>query len=183
MVLLPQGDAGLVQQAVVQPDVFALGLGGDLHRLEGREGDVVRFRKRHHVRDQHGGTAGQAADGQGPGDGAGNAALQRETLLEGVFRAARVVTPVALLHDGGHPDAEGNVAGEGAARQADAAVVGGFVLQIHAFVDGESGHQSVLVVNVCADGAHPVGAEYMTFLHFRLDEMPDQVGHDDKALL
>lgn len=179
VVLLPQGDAGLVQEAVVQPDVFALRLGGDLHRLEGGQGDVVRFREGHHIRDQHGGAAGQAADGQRAGDRAGNAALQGEALLEGVFRAARVIAPVALLHDGGLQDAEGDVAGEAEAPQADASVVGGFVFEVNAFVDGESGHQAVLVVNVCADGAHPVGAEYVSLLHCLLDEMPDQVGHDN----
>ncbi len=161
VVLLPQGDAGLVQEAIVQPDVLALRLGGDLHRLEGGQGDVVRFREGHHVRDQHGGAAGQAADGQRTGDRAGNPALQGEALLEGVFRAARVIAPIALLHDGGLQDAEGNVAGEAEAPQADASVVGGFVFEVNAFVDGESGHQAVLVIHVCADGAHPVGAEDM----------------------
>ena len=161
VVLLPQGDAGLVEEAVVQPDVFALRFRGNLHCLEGGQGDVVRFREGHHVRDQHGGAAGQAADGQRAGDRAGNAALQGEALLEGVFRAARVIAPIALLHDGGLQDAEGDVAGETEAPQADASVVGGFVFEVNAFVDGESGHQAVLVIYVCADGAHPVGAEDM----------------------
>ena len=167
VVFLSQGDAGLVQQAVVEADVFALRFGGDLHGLEGGQGDVVGFRKCHHVGDQHGGAAGEAADRQGAGDGAFDPPLQRETLLQGVFRAARVVAPVALFHDGGLQDAEVDLAGETAGAEVDVAVVGGFVDQIHAFVDGEAGDQAVLVVYVGSDRAHAVGAENMTFVHVR----------------
>lgn len=162
MVLAAQGDAGLVQQAVVEPDVLPLRLGGDLHHFERGQRNAVRLGECHHVGDQHGGGTGQTADRQGPLDHALDAALQFETLLQGELGAAGIITPHPLLDHGRRADREIHLAGEGLAAQVHGAVLRGRIDEIHALVNGETGHETVLVIDVGADRADPVGTENMT---------------------
>ena len=165
VVLLAEGDAGLVKQAIVESDVFAFGLGGDFHYLERGELDVVGLGKGHDVCDEHRRAAGEASYGERAADDAADATRQREALLQGELGAAGVVSPVALLDEGGGGDVELDVAGEGLGVEHHEAVGADVEFQVNAFVDSEARHDSVLMVDVGAEGADTVGGKYM-ILHF-----------------
>ena len=52
-VLLAKGDAGLVEQSIIQSYILALSLRGNLHHLEGLQRDVVGLGKSHDVGYEH----------------------------------------------------------------------------------------------------------------------------------
>ena len=170
VVFLAQGNAGLVEEAVVEADVLPLRFGGDLHHFEGLEAEVIGLRERHDVRNQDGCAGAEAADGQGAFDHAFESAGEGESFLKGEFGAAGIVAPVALPDQRGNPHREVDVAVEGEAAQGYAAVFRRSIDQIHAFVNRKSGHQPVLVVHMGADGANPVRAEDMFEFGLRFSE-------------
>lgn len=105
-VLASQGDAGLVEETIVQADIFAFGFGGYLHHFEGGELYLVGLGKGHDVGYKHGGTGGEASYGQGALDAAGDAVLERKALAQGVLGATGIVAPMVLTDDGGLGDIE-----------------------------------------------------------------------------
>ena len=173
MVFPAQGDAGLVQDAVLEADVFALRLRGDANHFETGQGDVIRLRESHHIREQDGCARGDAADRERAFEHASDAAFQGETLLEGVFHAAGIVAPVVLADDGRLLDGEVDGAVEREAAQRHAAVIGRRIHEIDAQVDGKARHQAVLVVDVRTQGADAIGAEDVLEVGVGLTEVLD----------
>ena len=55
-ILLAQGNTSLVEEAVVQSDIFAFGLRGNFDYLKGLEGDVVGLGEGHDIGNEHSGT-------------------------------------------------------------------------------------------------------------------------------
>ena len=159
VVLPAEGDAGLVQQAVVQADILPLRLGGDLHHFERGERDVIGLGEGHHIGDQHRRGAGKAADRQRAFDRPADAFFQLEALLQRIFGAAGIVAPVALLDKRRHGDVEFDMTAEGLAVEDDRAVLPDVELEVHALVDGEPRHDASLVVNMRAQRAHAVRTE------------------------
>ena len=101
MVFFSEGDAGLVEKAVVQAYVFAFGLRGYLHHCKGLKADVVRLCKGHHIGNQDGRAAAKPAYGDGALDNSVYSLFELESLLERKFRSAGIITPVALFNKGG----------------------------------------------------------------------------------
>lgn len=81
MVLLPQGDAGLIQQTIVQADVLPLRLRRNLRHLEGLQAEAIGLGKGHHIGDKHGRAAAKPANRQGPLDDTADAMGEFEALL------------------------------------------------------------------------------------------------------
>ena len=104
MVFLAQGDTGLVEETVVEADVLPFCFGGDLHHLEGLDLEVVGLGEGHHVGDKDGRAGAESADGQGALDDAFDAPLKGKSFLEGKLGATGIITPVALLDEGGDQD-------------------------------------------------------------------------------
>jgi hypothetical protein len=71
---------------------------------------------------------------------------------------------MALLHSHKVIDGKLCLAGEGKAFEAHHTVVGGRKPEIHAFVESETAHQTVLVVNVSTQRAHAVGRKDMILI-------------------
>ncbi len=115
MVFLAEGNTGLVEETVVEADVFALCLGGDLHHFEGLDLEVVGLSEGHHVGDEDGRAGAEAADGQGALDHALDASLESESFLESELGTAGIVAPVALLDQRRDPHREVDVAFKGQA--------------------------------------------------------------------
>ncbi len=148
MVLLAQGNAGLVQQAVVESDVFPLRLRGDLHHFEGRQVDAIGFGEGHHIGYEHRSAGTQATHRQRALDDAVDAVAQLEALLERELGATGIVAPVALLHQRRRGDIESHVAGKSLASQRHPAALDDVEPQVHALVDGKACDNAVLMVNV-----------------------------------
>ena len=81
VILLPQGDASLVQQTIVQADVLPLRLRRNLRHLEGLHAEAIGLGKGHHIGNEYGRTATEPAHRQGALDDTGNAMGEFEALL------------------------------------------------------------------------------------------------------
>ena len=160
-VLAPKGDARLVEYAVVESYVLALGLGRYRHHLERRQLYVVGLGEGHRVSYQNGGARRQSADGQRALHDARDAATQREALLQGVLDAAGVVAPVALPNLRGLRKVEVNRAVERHRLKMHVSVVVGREPEVDALVYRKASHKAVLVVYVRAYRAHTVRREYV----------------------
>ena len=98
VVLLSQCDTSLIQDAVAQSDILALGLRCNLYHLHRAQLDAVGFGKCHHVGDEHSGTRRQPTYGQATLQHAVNTVRQFEALAQRIFRTACIVAPVELPH-------------------------------------------------------------------------------------
>ena len=165
-VLAPQGDTCLVEDTVVESDVLALGLRGDLHNLKGLQLDIVGLGQCHHIGDEHGGTRRETAYGQRALDDALDALLQLETLAEGVLGATGIVAPMMFFHLRRGVHMERHIAFERPRRESDGPVVGHVKPQVNALVDGEARHQSVLVVNMRSQRTYAIGRKDMILIVF-----------------
>ena len=81
MVFLPQGDASLIQQTIVQADVLPLRLRRNLRHLEGFQDEVIGLGKRHHIGNEYGRAAAEPANRQGAFDDTVDAMGEFEALL------------------------------------------------------------------------------------------------------
>ena len=160
-VLAPKGYARLVEYAVVEADVLALGLGRYRHHLERRQLYVVGLGEGHRVSDQNGGARRQPADGQRALHDARDAATQREALLQGVLDAAGVVAPVALPNLRGLRKVEVYNAVERQRLEMHVTVVVGREPEVDALVYRKARHKAVLVVYVRTYRTHTVWREYV----------------------
>ena len=165
MVLLPQGDASLIQQPIVQADVLPLRLGRDLHHLEGFQADAICLGKSHHVGDQDGGAAAEPAHRQRSLDDTADAPRELEPLLQRKLCPPRIIAPVPLLHQRRHGYIEFYMAGESLAIQDDLAILPDIEPQIHPLINSKPRHQPMLVIHMRAQRAYAVGAEYV-ILHY-----------------
>ena len=161
MVLLPQSDASLIQQTIVQSDILPLRLRRNLRHLEGLQADAVCFRKSHHVCDEHGCATAETAHRKRTFDGSANAAGELEPLLQRELGTARIIPPIPLLHQRRRGDIELHVTAESLAIQDDLAVLPDIEPQVHTLINGEPRHQPVLVVHMRAQRADAVGGENM----------------------
>lgn len=84
-----------------------------------------------------------------------------ETLLKRVFHSTCVVAPVAVTHACRVEDREIDIAVEAEAAERHSAVPGDAVDQIDTLVDGKTGDETVLVVDMRAEGTHTIRAENM----------------------
>ena len=157
MVFLTQGNAGLVQQAVVEPDVFPLRLGGDLHHLKRCQRNVVGFSESHHISDENRGAGTQAAHRQRAFDDAVDAVAQLEALLERELGPTGIVAPVALLHQRRRGNIESHIASKSLASQRHPAALNDVEPQVNALVDGKARDNAVLMVNVSTQRADAIG--------------------------
>ena len=112
MVLLPQGDASLIQQAIVQADVLPLRLRRNLRDLEGLQAEVIGLGKRHYIGNEYGRAAAEPAHRQGAFDDTVDPPGQLEPLLQRELRTASIIAPVPLLHQRRSGNIELNVACE-----------------------------------------------------------------------
>ena len=170
-VLLAQGDAGLVEEAVVETDILALCLGGYLDNLHGLEFDVVGLGESHDVGDEDSSRTAQAADGKGALDDALDASLELEALAEGVLGATGIVAPVLLAHEGTGTEVEFDLAFVVLGGEADLGVLTDVEPEVDAFVDGKAGDDAMLMVDVCAKGADTIGAEDVIGVVGHIDEV------------
>ena len=81
MVLLPQSNASLIQQAIVQSDILPLRLRRNLRHLKGFQADAIGLREGHHICDEYGGAAAEPAHRQGAFDDTCDAMGEFEALL------------------------------------------------------------------------------------------------------
>lgn len=167
MVLLPQGDASLIQQTIVQADVLPLRLRRDLHHLEGFQADAIGLRKSHHVCDEHSCAAAETAYRKRAFDRSANAAGELEPLLQRKLGTARIIPPITLLHQRRRSDIKLHVTGESLAIQDDLAVLSHIEPKVYALINGEPRHQPMLVIHMRAQRADAVGGEDVV-LHGRL---------------
>ena len=158
-VFLSQGDAGLVEQSVVQADVLAFCLAGYLGYFKGLKGDAVGFGQGHHIGNQHGCTGRQTADGQRPLQGSLDAMRQFEAFAQGVFGSTGIVAPVLLAHLHRLRDIKLHDAFIVVGLKTHQTVLANLEPEVNAFVDGKACHQSVLVVNMGAKWTNAVGGE------------------------
>ena len=157
LLLTPKGYTGLVQEAVVEPDVLALCLGGYLSHFEGLQSDAVGLGEGHDVGDEDGGRGAESAYGQGTSYDALDAVGEVEPFLQGVLGATGVVTPVLVPDLGGFLDVELHLALEGLGVEPHGGVTAHIEPEVNAFVDGKARDQSMLVIDVSTQGADPVG--------------------------
>ena len=123
MVLLPQGDASLIQQTIVQADVLPFSLGRNPHDFEGFQADAIGLGKSHHISDENGGTAAKPANRQRSLDDADDAPGELEPLLQRKLGTASIIAPVSLFNQRRSGDIELDVAGKGLAIQHNPAVL------------------------------------------------------------
>ena len=150
MVLLPQGNASLIQQTIVQADVLPLRLRRNLCNLEGFQAEAIRLGKSHHVCDEHGSAAAETAHRKRAFDDTANAAGELEPLLQRELGTSSIIPPISLLDQRGSSYIKLHVTGESLAIQDDLAILPDIEPQIHALINGEPRHQPVLVINVSA---------------------------------
>ena len=108
-VFLPEGNAGLVEDAVVEADVFALGLGGNLDDLHGFQRDIVGLGEGHHVCNEHGCRRGESAHGERPLDDALDAMLEFEAFAQRILGSPGIVAPVVFANLRGAGDVKLNI--------------------------------------------------------------------------
>ena len=98
MVLLPQGDASLIQQTIVQADVLPLRLRRNLRHLEGFQADAIGLGKSHHIGNQDGSAAAEPAHRQRSLDDTADAPRELEPLLQSELGSTSIIAPVPLLN-------------------------------------------------------------------------------------
>ena len=165
MVLLPQGDASLIQQTIVQADVLPLRLRRNLRHLEGFQADAIGLGKSHHIGDQDGCATAESAHRQRSLDDTADAPRELEPLLQRKLCPPRIIAPVPLLHQRRHGYIEFYMAGESLAIQDDLAILPDIEPQIHPLINSKPRHQPMLVIHMRAQRAYAVGAEYV-ILHY-----------------
>ena len=165
MVLLSQGNTSLIQQAVVQANVFPLSFTSNLHHLERSQGNIVRLGKGHHVGDEHGRGRAEATHGQAALDGAGDARFQLKALLERELGTPGIIAPVTLLHQRGCCNIKTHVTRKGFAIELYLGALCYIEPQIYPLVYRKTRDQPMLMVNVRAQRADAIGAENMV-LHY-----------------
>ena len=159
MVLLPQGDASLIQQTIVQADVLPLRLRRNLRHLEGFQADAIGLRKSHHVCDEHGCAAAEPAHRQRSLDNTADAPRELEPLLQRELRPPRIIPPIPLLDQRGRGDIKFHVTCESLAIQDNLAVLPDIEPQIHPLINSKPRHQPMLVIHMRAQRAYAVGGE------------------------
>ena len=98
MVLLPQSDASLIQQTIVQADVLPLRLRRNLRHLEGFQADAIGLGKSHHIGNQDGSAAAEPAHRQRSLDDTADAPRELEPLLQSELGSTSIIAPVPLLN-------------------------------------------------------------------------------------
>ena len=159
MVLLPQGDAGLIQQTIVQADVLPLRLRRNLRHLEGFQSDAIGLSKSHHVGDEDGGAAAEPAHRQRSLDDTTDAPRELEPLLQRKLRPPRIIPPIPLLHQRRRGDIELHMARESLTIQDNLAVLPDLEPQIHPLINSKPRHQPMLVIHMRAQRADAIGGE------------------------
>ena len=86
MVLLPQSDASLIQQTVVQTDVLPLRLRRNLRHLEGLQAEAIGLGKGHHIGNEYGRATAEPAHRQRSLDDTADAPRELEPLLQRKLR-------------------------------------------------------------------------------------------------
>ena len=86
-----------------------------------------------------------------------DAVLEFEAFAKGILGTTGVVTPMAFPHLRGCVNLEVHLAFKRARREMYVPVGAGSEPQVYAFVDGESCHQTMLVVDMCAQWTYPIG--------------------------
>ena len=159
MVLLPQGDASLIQQPIVQADVLPLRLRRNLRHLEGFQSDAIGLAKSHHVRDEDGCTTAEPAHRQRSLDNTANAPRELKPLLQRKLRPPRIIPPVSLFDQRRRGNIELHMARESLAIQDNLAILPDLEPQIHALINSKPRHQPMLVIHMRAQRAYAVGGE------------------------
>ena len=159
MVLLPQGDASLIQQTIVQADVLPFSLGRNPHDFEGFQADAIGLGKSHHISDEDGGAAAEPAHRQRSLDDTADAPRELEPLLQRKLRPPRIIAPIPLLHQRRRGDIELDMPVKSLAIQHDLAVLPHIEPKVHALINGKPRHQPVLVIHMRAQRADAVGGE------------------------
>lgn len=159
MVLLPQGDASLIQQTIVQADVLPLRLRRNLRHLEGLQAEVVGHGKRHHIGNEYGRAAAEPANRQRSLDDTRDAPRKLEPLLQRKLRPPRIIPPVSLFDQRRRSDIELHMPGESLAIQDNLAVLPDLEPQIQPLINSKPRHQPVLVIHMRAQRAYAVGGE------------------------
>ena len=172
MVLLPQGDASLIQQTIVQADVLPFSLGRNPHDFEGFQADAIGLGKSHHISDENGSTAAKPANRQRSLDDTLDPLTEFEPLLQGELGPAGIIAPIPLLHQRRRGDIELHMPVKSLAIQHDLAVLPHVKPKVHALINSKPRHQPVLVIHMRAQRADAVGGEDVVlheglrFLHF-----------------
>ena len=96
MALLPQSDASLIQQPIVQADVLPLRLRRNLRHFERLQAEVIGLGKRHHIGNEYGRAAAEPAHRQRSLDDTADAPRELEPLLQRKLRPPRIIPPVSL---------------------------------------------------------------------------------------
>ena len=161
MVFLSQGNAGLVQQTVVETNVLTFRLTRNLHYLEGLQRNAVRLCKGHDISDKDSCTAAETAHRDGAFEGTSNTVFQFKTLLKGKLGTAGVVSPISLLHQRRRSNIKLHMPGECFTVQGNFAAIHHIKPQVYSFINGKAGHQTMLVIYVRTQGAHSIGGEDM----------------------
>ena len=159
MVLLPQGDASLVQQTIVQADVLPLRLRRNLRHLEGFQADAIGLAKSHHVGDEDGSAATKTSNRKRAFDGTTDATRELEPLLQRELGTASIIAPVPLLYKRRHGDIELHMTSESLTIQDDLAILPDIEPQIHPLINSKPRHQPMLVIHMRAQRAYAVGGE------------------------
>ena len=169
-VLPAQCDARLIQQTIVQTDILALRLRGNLHHLKRLQRDLIRLRKRHHIRDQHGSTRRQATHRQRALNDTRDTPLQLKPLPQSILRTPGIVTPMALLHLRRRIDLKIHYALKGPRLQVHMPLWlgGGREPQVHPFIDRKTRHQPMLMIHMRPQGTHPIRRKNMILICFHV---------------
>ena len=154
-----QGDAGLVEDSVIQPDVFTFRLGGYLYDFEGGERDSVRLGHCHDVSDQHCRGGAETAHGKRALYHAFHAVCKVETFLHGVFRPTDVVAPVLFPHFRTFRKVNLHFALESLGMKSYHRILPDIEPQVDALIDGKACDQAMLMVDMGTKGAYPVRGE------------------------
>ena len=156
-VLLSEGDTSLVEDTVVEADIFPFGLRGNLDDLHRFEGDIVCLGKSHHVGNENSRRTGESAYGQRSLDDTLDTPSEFEAFAQSKLGTAGIIAPVVFANLRRAGDVELDIPFESAGREFDDTVLADIEPEVNTFVDGEARDQAVLMIDVGAERADAVG--------------------------
>ena len=156
-VLLSEGDTSLIEDTVVEADIFPFGLRGNLDDLHRFEGDIVCLGKSHHISNEDSRRTGESADGQRSLDDTLDTPSEFEAFAQCKLGTAGIVAPVVFANLRRAGDVELDIPFESAGREFDDTVLADIEPEVNTFVDGKARDQTVLMIDVGAERADTVG--------------------------
>jgi hypothetical protein len=161
VVFLAESNTTLVENTVVKSDILTLSLRSYLYHLKRTETDAVSLSECHNIGNEHGSRGAQSADRQAALQQTVDAMGEFETLTQCVLGATGIVAPGVFPYLCTTHKVDVHLTLEGEAFEVYLSILTYVEPQVNTFVDSEACDQSVLVVNVSADGANPIRTENM----------------------